>query len=96
MYRDVDVESPIDNALSLRGHLEGLDTNKKYKVLTSASQQRELYLYAFHPYFCVSDNLQCTIDDALSFLEKHVSIVQLEHPQCSLVNSRTPKKMDEK
>jgi hypothetical protein len=37
--------------LSLRVQLEGLKINKKYRVLTSASQQRELYLNAFHP-FC--------------------------------------------
>jgi hypothetical protein len=51
--------------LSLRVQLEGLKINKKYRVLTSASQQRELYLNAFHPFCCVSDGLQCRIGDAL-------------------------------
>jgi hypothetical protein len=37
--------------LSLRGQHNGLSTNKKHKVLTSASWQRELYLNAFHPFF---------------------------------------------
>jgi hypothetical protein len=46
--------------------LEGLNINKKYRVLTSASQQRELYLNAFHPFCYVSDGLQCRIGDALT------------------------------
>ena len=57
MYRDVDVHSPIDNAFGLRGQLEGLSINKKYKVSTSPSQQIEVYLYAFHPYFHILDSL---------------------------------------
>jgi hypothetical protein len=51
--------------LSLRVQLEGLNINKKYRVLTSASQQRELYLNAFHPFCCVLDGLYCCIGDAL-------------------------------
>jgi hypothetical protein len=43
--------------LSLRGQLEGFSINKKYRVLTSASLQKELYLNAFHPFFRVSDSL---------------------------------------
>jgi hypothetical protein len=52
--------------LSFRVQLEGFNINKKYRVLISASQQRELYLNAFHPFFQVSDSLQCRIDDALN------------------------------
>jgi hypothetical protein len=51
--------------LSLRVQLEGLSINKKYRVLTSASHQRELYLNAFHPFCCVSDGLEGRIGDAL-------------------------------
>jgi hypothetical protein len=51
--------------LSLRVQLEGLRINKKYRVLTSTSQQRELYLNAFHPFCCVSDGLQYRIGNAL-------------------------------
>jgi hypothetical protein len=51
--------------LSLRVQLEGLSINKKYRVLISASQQRELYLNAFHPFCCVLDGLHCRIGDAL-------------------------------
>jgi hypothetical protein len=47
--------------------VKGLGINKKYKVLLSASWQKELYLNAFHPFFHVLDSLQCTIDDALTF-----------------------------
>jgi hypothetical protein len=43
--------------LSLKGQPKGLSINKKYKVLTSASQQRELYLNAFHTFFHVSYSL---------------------------------------
>jgi hypothetical protein len=50
--------------LSLRVQLEGLSINKKYRVLTSATQ-RELYLNAFHPLCYVSNGLQCRIGDAL-------------------------------
>jgi hypothetical protein len=35
---------------SLKVQLEGLSINKKYRVLTSASHQKELYLNAFHPF----------------------------------------------
>jgi hypothetical protein len=48
--------------LSLRVQLEGLNINKKYRVLTSASLQRA----AFQPFFHVSDSLECTINDTLS------------------------------
>jgi len=59
--------------LSLRLQLEGLSINKKYinkKYITfsSAFQQRELYLNAFHPFCYVLDGLQCRIGDALSLL----------------------------
>jgi hypothetical protein len=33
--------------------LEELTINKKYKVSTSTSKQRELYLIALHPFFFV-------------------------------------------
>jgi hypothetical protein len=55
--------------LSLRVQLEGLNINKKYRVLTNASQQRELYLNAFHPFCYVSDGLQCRIGDTLSHFQ---------------------------
>jgi hypothetical protein len=51
--------------LSLKGQFGELGINKKYRVWTSASLQGELYLNAFHPFFHVSDSLQCAIDDAL-------------------------------
>jgi hypothetical protein len=52
--------------LSLRVQLKGLSINKKYRVLISASQQRELYLNNFHPFCYVSDGLRCRIGDALT------------------------------
>jgi hypothetical protein len=51
--------------LSLRGHLEGLGVNTKYKVSTSGSLQRELYLNGFNLFFYVSHSLQCSIENAL-------------------------------
>jgi hypothetical protein len=39
--------------LGIRRQLEGLSINKKYKILTSASQQRNLYLNAFHLFLCI-------------------------------------------
>jgi hypothetical protein len=40
--------------LRLRRQLEGLDINKKYRVLITTSLQKELYLIAFHHLFFVS------------------------------------------
>jgi hypothetical protein len=55
--------------LSLRVQLKGLNINKKYRVLTSASQQRKLYLNAFHPFCCVSYGLRCRIGNTLTPVE---------------------------
>jgi hypothetical protein len=52
--------------LSLRVQLEGLNINKKYRVLTIASQQRELNINVFHPFCRVSNALHCRISDALT------------------------------
>jgi hypothetical protein len=57
--------------------LERLNINKKYRVLTSASQQRELYLNAVHPFCCVFDGLQCRIGDALSIKSTSQSMESL-------------------
>jgi hypothetical protein len=51
--------------LSLRKELEEIYINKKYKVLTSDSCQRELYLNVFYIFCCVSNSLQALIEDVL-------------------------------
>jgi hypothetical protein len=48
---------------SLRGQLGGLSINKKYRVWTRALMQA--IFKCFSSPFCMSDSLQCTIDDAL-------------------------------
>ena len=72
--------------LSLRVQLEGLSINKKYRVLTSASQQRELYLNAFHPFCCVSDGLQYRIGDAL----KKIVVEEQLHLQITIFLKKVP------
>jgi hypothetical protein len=45
MTRSLQKFDPVPK-LSLRVQLEGLSINKKYRVLISASQQKEIYLNA--------------------------------------------------
>jgi hypothetical protein len=73
--------------LSLRVKLEGLNINKKYRVLRSASQQRDLHLNGFHPFCSVSDGLHCRIGDALR--------APSMQPGCSSVNTLTRMKSNQ-